>query len=333
MNKLNKGMLFSVAVLSLSACGGGSDGGDAGTTGGGTGGYEEPTVTVTTSHGSPSSKSSVDEGEILTINVDVNGGKGAESLSASVTRKNENHPLPEKKSINNGFSFKFAEVPYRQQDYTITVTAQKGAESVSEKLDVSAYSLKGEAVYEFASTVNTQLPAQRQFIAEWLMIERLVKGINLAGGDIDIKDIKPLYVQATSGEGFLEDSLFSVYTNEPSMTNYENSDARWDLAFQTLLEGSSADSCSPPRCFNSHLIRVKPMFDYVFDRSDGVISKPSYGEASFDRRTGTYSIFYVAPDNGSFDENGVWTFKPEYGYLKDIIIAGNEAAKKFSEAE
>jgi hypothetical protein len=363
MTNLTKALLISILAITLSACGGGGGGdstgsgpgtgnvgggggdgggdGGGGDTGGGDtgggdtggGGYEDPTITITTSHGNPNSKISVDEGGVLTINVDISGGEGDESLSASVSSKDSDFSIPEKASIENGFTFTFNEVPYKEQGYTITITGTKGSDSLSDTLEVSAFSVKGDNVFEFATAVNNTLPAQRQLIAEWLMIERLVKGVNLSGGDIDIKDIKPLYVQATSGDGANDDALLGGYTNEAKLTEYTDNIEPWDEAFKNFLENISMDTCSSPRCFSEHLLRVKPMFDYVFERSGGVIQEPSYGDVKFDSNTKTYSVFYVAPDNGSFDEEGNWTFNPEYEYLADIIVAGHEAALTFSEAE
>lgn len=340
MNKINKGMLLSAVMLSLSACGGGGDDENTSVT------PPPPySMTVNTSE-------SVEESGSLNVEVVTSGGEGSESMSASI-QPVEKVPEDETGAVGStsdegdggsdtdvtfeltdtGFVFHFGEASYKQEKYIITIEATRGDETKSEELEVAVNDTSGNKIAAYASSVRDVLPAQRQFIAEWLMVERLVKGVNLAGGDIDIKHIKPLYVAATSGDGANLDYLYSVHVNDERLAGYADNSLNESEAFSGFLKNVSAETCEPPRCFNEHLVRVKPLFDYIFERSGGAIQEPAYGDVGFDVGTGTYSIFYTAPDNGSFDEQGNWTFKPEYAYLTDIIVAGHEAARTFSAAE
>lgn len=347
MNKLNKGIFLTASVLSLSACGGGSDGGG-----------DDGNTSVTPPPPPPSysmsvnAAQSVEENGSLNVEVVTSGGEGSESLSASI--KQIEKELGDEtgaagstsdegdggddtdvtfEPTDTGFVFHFGEASYKQDEYIITIEATKGDETESEELEVAVNNTSGNKAFAYVSSVQEVLPAQRQFIAEWLMVERLVKGVNLSGGDIDIKDIKPLYITATSGDGVDNNALFSVYVNDDLLTGYQDNSLKESEAFSSFFENVSSDTCESPRCLTEHLMRVKPMFDYVFERSGGVIQEPAYGDVGFDAGTGTFSIFYTAPDNGDFDAQGNWTFKPEYEYLADIIVAGHEAAGKFSAAE
>lgn len=325
MNRIKNGVLLSVVMLSLSACGGGSDGGgDDGNT------SVTPPSPPTPYSMTVSADGTVEENESLIVEVVTSGGEGSESLSAYIS-KNENDVTFE--PTDSGFVFHFGDASYKQEEYIITIKATKGDEIKSEALEVAVSNTSGNKAFAYVSSVQNVLPAQRQFIAEWLMVERLVKGVNLSGGDIDIKDLKPLYITATSGDGMDNNALFSVYVNDYLLTGYEDNSLKESEAFSSFLESVSPDTCESPRCLTEHLMRAKPMFDYVFEHSGGVIQAPAYGNVGFDAGTETFSVFYTAPNNGNFDAQGNWTFKPEYEYLADIIVAGHEAARNFSVAE
>jgi len=323
---------LSALTLALSACGGG--GGDDTTDNTST--TPPPPYAV-----SVDSAESVEENSSLTVDVSTSGGDGSESITASIRRAGED---PDDETGDNasgvtveqtsgGFVFGFGDISLKQQAYTITIDAARGDESKSQELDIVVKNTSGNKTSAYVNSVQSVLPAQRQLIAEWLMVERLVKGVNIAGGDIDIKNIKPLYANATSGDGVDSDSLYSVHVNNERLAGYADNTVNESDAFDGFLKSVSSDTCEPPRCINDHLLRVKPMFDYIFERSGGAIQEPAYGDVAFDASTGTYSIFYTAPDNGSFDAQGNWTFKPEFEYLADIIVAGHEAARTFSAAE
>lgn len=345
MYVIRKTFALSALTLGLSACGGGGDDNNDNTST--TPPPPPPPYSV-----SVSSAESVEENDSLDVEIVTSGGEGSESVTASIQRVEE-EPEDDETGVSSsssddddggsdtgvtfeptdtGFVFHFGEASYKQEEYTITIEATRGDETKSEEFDVVVDNTSGNKIAAYASSVRDVLPAQRQFIAEWLMVERLVKGVNLAGGDIDIKHIKPLYVAATSGDGANLDNLFSGHVNDERLTGYADNSLNESEAFSGFLESVSANTCESPRCFNEHLVRVKPIFDYVFERSGGVIQEPAYGEVGFDVGTGTYSIFYTAPDNGSFDEHGNWTFKPEYEYLADLIVAGHESAHTFSDA-
>lgn len=335
MHVTRKLFALSALTLALSACGGG-------------GGDDTSDNTSTTPPPPPppysisvDSAESVEESSSLSVDVSTSGGEGSESITASVRRAGQNTADETGgnasgvtvQKTSEGFVFGFGDISLKQRAYTITIEAARGDETKSEEFDVVVKNTSGDETAAYVNSVQDTLPAQRQFIAEWLMVERLVKGVNLAGGDIDIKNINPLYVNATSGDGVDNNALLSVHVSDERLTGYEGNSISESDAFDGFLANVSAETCEPPRCFNEHLVRVKPLFDYIFERSGGVIQEPAYGDVGFDAGTGTYSIFYTAPDNGSFDEQGNWTFKPEFEYLADIIVAGHEAARSFSAAE
>lgn len=335
MHVTRKLFALSTLTLALSACGGG-------------GGDDTSDDTSTTPPPPPpaysvsvDSAESVEESSSLTVNVSTSGGEGSESITASIRRAGQD---PDDETGGNasdvtveqtseGFVFGFGDITYKRDEYTITIEATKGDETKSKEFDVVVKNTSGDETAAYVNSVQSVLPAQRQFIAEWLMVEHLVKGVNLSGGDIDIKDIKTLYINATSGDGVDGNALLSAYVNDDRLSGYEDNSVNESDAFDGFLANVSAENCETPRCFNEHLVRVKPLFDYIFERSGGVIQEPAYGDVAFDAGTGTYSIFYTAPDNGSFDEQGNWTFKPEFEYLSDIIVAGHAAAQAFSSAE
>jgi|GEM_PF-3125804 len=335
MHVTRKFFVLSALTLALSACGGGG-GDDTSDNASTTPPPPPPPYSV-----SVDSAESVEENSSLTVDVSTSGGEGNESITASIRRAGED---PDDETGGNasdvtveqtseGFVFGFGDITYKRDEYTITIDATKGDETKSEEFDVVVKNTSGDETAAYVNSVQSVLPAQRQFIAEWLMVERLVKGVNLSGGDIDIKDIKPLYVNTTSGSGADNNALLSAHVSDDRLSGYEDNSVNESDAFDGFLANVSAETCEPPRCFNEHLVRVKPLFDYIFERSGGVIQEPAYGDVGFDAVTGTYSIFYTAPDNGSFDDQGNWTFKPEFEYLSDIIVAGHEAARTFSAAE
>ncbi len=335
MHVTRKLFALSALTLALSACGGG-------------GGDDTSDNTSTTPPPPPppysirvDSAESVEENSSLTVDVSTSGGEGSESITASIRRTGEdsddetggNASGVTVEQTSEGFVFRFGDITYKRDEYTITIEATKGDDTKSETVEVVVNNESGNQTAAYVDSVQSVLPAQRQFIAEWLMVERLVKGVNLSGGDIDIKDIKPLYVNATSGDGVDNNTLLSGHVSDDRISGYADNSVNESDAFDGFLANVSAEICEPPRCFSEHLIRVKPMFDYVFERSGDVIQEPAYGDVAFDADTGTYSIFYAVPDNGSFDDQGNWTFKPEFEYLSDIIVAGHEAAQTFSSAE
>lgn len=328
--------VLSALTLALSACGGGG-GDDTSDNTSTTPPPPPPPYSVTVD-----SAESVEESSSLTVNVSGQGGEGSESITASIRRTGEdsddetggNASDVTVEQNSEGFVFGFGDITYKRDEYTITIEATKGNETKSEEFDVVVKNnTSGDETAAYVNSVQSVLTAQRQFIAEWLMVKRLVKGVNLSGGDIDIKDIKALYVNATSGDGVDDNSLLSAYVNDERLTGYDTNSISESDAFDSFRDNVSAETCEPPRCFSEHLVHVKPMFDYIFERSGDVIHEPAYGDVAFDAGTGTFSIFYTAPDNGSFDEQGNWTFKPEFEYLSDIIVAGHAAAQTFSSAE
>jgi len=335
MHVTRKLFALSALTLALSACGGG-------------GGDDTSDNTSTTPPPPPppysisvDSAESVEESSSLSVDVSTSGGEGSESITASIRRAGQNTADETGgnasgvtvEQISEGFVFEFSDISLKQRAYTITIEATKGDEIKSEEFDVVVNNTSGDETAAYVNSVQSVLPAQRQFIAEWLMVERLAKGVNLSGGDIDIKDITPLYVSATSGDGVDNNALLSAHVSDDRISGYADNSVNESDAFDSFLANISAETCEPPRCFSEHLVRVKPMFDYVFERSGDVIQEPAYGDVAFDADTGTFSIFYTAPDNGSFDDQGNWTFKPEFEYLRDIIVAGHAAAQTFSSAE
>jgi hypothetical protein len=338
MHVTRKFFALSALTLGLSACGGGGDdtSDNTSTTPPPPPPPPPPAYSVTVD-----SADSVEESSSLTVGVSTSGGEGSESITASIRRAGEdsddetggNASDVTIEQNSDGFVFEFGDISLKQRAYTITIDAAKGDESESKEFDVVVKNTSGDETAAYVNSVQSILPAQRQFIAEWLMVERLVKGVNLSGGDIDIKDIKALYVNATSGDGVDDDSLLSAYVNDERLTGYDTNSISESDAFDSFLANVSAETCESPRCFSEHLVGVKPMFDYIFERSGGVVQEPAYGDVGFDAGTGTYSIFYTAPDNGSFDDQGNWTFKPEFEYLTDTIVVGHAAAQTFSSAE
>lgn len=343
MNKFIKLLLLSFILTFLSACGGGSDSNvdnvsivDEDTNEDDNKDDNEddkkdeeyPPMTVDIQI-----PQTANEGISLPIDINIQDGHGDESFSVVVNTNNSDFNKPTQTRTETGISLLFEDVLFKSQDYKIIVTVSKGDESIAEEFDLTVNSVKGNNIYSFAKAVNETLPAQRQFISEWFMVERLVKGINLSGGDIDLKLIKPIYIESIHAEEANDNNLMSAMVNDYVFDDYEANKKTWEESFYSFISSVSSEDCSPPHCLNDHISRSQLLFDYVFDRSNNAIEKPAYGNIAFDSKTNTYSIFYKAPENGNFDERGQWTFKPEFSYLEDIIVAGHQVAYEFSNTQ
>lgn len=349
MNKLNKGMLLSAAVLSLSACGGGGDDNpDNAST-------PPPPFAMTVE-----AANTVEDHSVLNVAISTTGGVGAETIRASITRASSSGDDENTGSgvfnvgatssdedddgsgsymnityepTDTGYAFHFGEAGFTREEYVITIVGSKGSEEKKESFNVTLVNATGDTWRDRAIHINRVAPAQRMFIAEMVMIERLAQAVRLTGGDIDTKDLMPMYIDAMHKEEDILDAMYGAITWPLWIEQYMDGERSSTEAFGNLQKALSLDECEPPRCMNDYLVNIVPLFNYVIDQSQGAIARPSYGEVQFDNRTNTYSIFYVDGVNGSFDSNGNWSFNSELAYLSDLIVAGHEAAVEFTSGE
>ncbi|MBA3989098.1 MAG: hypothetical protein C0463_08220 [Idiomarina sp.] len=342
MNNLTKASLVFLLTTALAACGGGSDSdnndtGGAGNTGGGTGGGngdgdgsggQQPGPLVMTIN-APSAGA---ENSTTNILVTLSGGEGAESVFADVIPLGNNSGMPDVSYTDDGFGINFGVIGHIEETYSVTVTGTKGDEFETETFEISVPSDSGNLWLDRATTVRELLPAQRLFIAEWAMIEQLTNAARIHGSDIDLKELTPIYLNAIHANVH-PDSLLSGYVSEEWAGDYTSGERSWVNVFSSFKSSFTEDECTPPRCFGEHLSASVRLFDFVFDKSTDVFNKPAYGYVQFDNRTNTYSMFYVDGDNGSFDGDGNWSFKPEFEYLSSLIAAGHQAAIEFTSAE
>lgn len=344
-----KTLLIVFATTAITACGGGGDNGPDNTS------TPPPPFAMTVE-----AASTVEDHSVLDVTISTTGGVGAETIRASITRASSSDDDEDTGSdvlnvgatssgendedggsgsymnityepTDTGYAFHFGEAGFTREEYVITVVGSKGSEEKEASFNVTLVNATGDTWRERALHINRVAPAQRMFIAEMVMIERLAQAVRLTGNDIDTKDLIPMYIDAMHKDEDILNRLYGAFTFPTRIERYMDGDISWHNAFGSLQKALSKDECEPQFCTNDYLVNIVPLFEYVIDQSQGAIARPSHGEVKFDNRTNTYSIFYVDGENGSFDESGNWSFKPELAYLSDLIIAGNDAAYTFTE--
>lgn len=335
MKNSMKASMVLILSLGLSACGGGdSDSGSGntggtggGNTGGGNAGGGTPlTMTV-------NAPSETTDFSTVNVTVSLSGGSGTESVQASIYSVGKTGGNPEVTYTDNGFNIEIGAAAYSRERYRVNVTGRKGNDTKNDEFTLVVSNSTGDAWRDRALLINKLAPAQRMFIAEMAMIERLAKAVRMTGGDVDTKDLMPMYIDAMHKEEDILDAMYGAITWPLWIEQYMDGERSSTEAFGNLQKALSLDECEPSRCMNDYLVNIVPLFNYVIDQSQGAIARPSYGEVQFDNRTNTYSIFYVDGVNGSFDSNGNWSFNSELAYLSDLIVAGHEAAVEFTSGE
>lgn len=327
MHVLKKLLALSALSAALTACGGGDDSSD-------------PVATPSPSPPPPppppfamtvDAPSETTDFSTVHVTVNLSGGSGTEDVQASIYSVGMTGGNPEITYTDNGFNIEIGAANYARENFRVNVTGRKGNDTENDEFTLVVSNSAGDTWRDRAIHINRVAPAQRMFIAEMVMIERLAKAVRLTGGDVDMKALMPMYIDAMHKEDDILDGMYGAITWALWIEQYMDGERSSTEAFGNLQKALSLDECEPPRCMNDYLVNIVPLFNYVIDQSQGAIARPSHGEVKFDNRTNTYSIFYVDGENGSFDENGNWSFKPTLAYLSDLIIAGNDAAYTFTE--